>query len=262
MRVALVTGSSRGIGKATAIRLADTHDAVVVHYRRDKAGAEETAAEIERRGKKVLVAAAELEDGEALTAMIDMVSETFGALDTLVSNAAAGKFAALDEHSDVNYERTFNTIVLGFLRLVRLGVPLMPEGGRIIAVSGLDSYFATPLHGAIGAMKASLEALVRQLSFELAKKGILVNAVVPGGVSTDSANYQISKMPGLAEHVWSTTPLGRFGEPEEIASVIHFLASPDSSFVTGQSIIVDGGVTAGGGPWGGMILTPPQPPSA
>lgn len=254
MRVALVTGSSRGIGKATIQRLAKDFDGVVVHYRRNHEAAESVAEELRAGGTKVLVAAAELEDPEALAAMVDAVRAEFGHLDVLVANAAAGKFAPVLAQSDVNIARTFDTIVGGFVRLVRLSLPLMPAGGRIIAVSGLDSRVALPLHGVIGAAKAALESLVRQLSFELAEYGVTVNSVVPGSIETDSAAFQRAKTPELDDTLNATNPASRFADPDEVAGVIAFLCGPDASYISGASLVVDGGMSAGGGPWGAMVL--------
>lgn len=255
MRIALVTGSSRGIGRATALRLAETHTGVVVHYRRDESAAEEVATALRQRGTDVLLSKAELEDPDSLDRMMATVRDSFGRLDTLVANAAAGKVAPLLAQSDNNIQRTCNTTITSFLHIARLAVPLMSEGSRIVAVSGIDARMAVPFQGMIGAVKAALEALVRQLAFELAPLGIGVNAVVPGVIATAASKaFQDSKLPAIEEAVEKAMPIGRYGTPEEVAAVIAFLCSDDASYVTGQSVLVDGGVSAGGGPFGALTL--------
>ena len=257
-RTALVTGSSRGIGRAIALRLAATgHDGIVVHYRREQAAAEEVAAELRAAGADVLVIRAELESEPELVDMIDAVKARWGRLDTLVANAAAGAFLPVLSHRGDQVQRTLTTIVQSFVTLTGGAVPLMPAGGRIVAVSGLDARAAVPVHGVIGAAKAALEALVRHLAVELGPAGITVNAVVPGAVATDSSTLHLSQMPALRRALIDATPAGRVAQPEEIAAVVGFLCSPEAGFVNGTSVVVDGGLSAGGGPWASAALPKP-----
>lgn len=257
-RTALVTGSSRGIGRAVAFRLAQTgHDGIVVHYRREQAAAEEVATELQAAGADVLVVRAELESEPELVDMLDAVKARWGQLDTLVANAAAGAFLPVLSHRGDQVQRTLQTIVQSFVGLTTLAVPLMPAGGRIVAVSGLDARAAVPVHGVIGAAKAALEALVRHLAVELGPAGITVNAVVPGAVATDSSTLHLSQMPALRQALIDATPAGRLAQPEEIAAVVGFLCSPEAGFVNGTSVVVDGGLSAGGGPWASAALHKP-----
>jgi enoyl-[acyl-carrier protein] reductase III len=257
-RVALVTGSSRGIGRATLKRLAKDHGRLVVHYRRDEDAAQVVARELREFGRDVLVIRAELEKTDELAAMIGEVKAKWGRLDSLVASAAAGAFVALLHQKDYHIQRTFNTIVTSFIRLVALSAPIMPRGGRIVTVSGLDSYVAVPRHGGIGASKAALEACVRQLCVELGGRDITVNAIVHGSVATDTREFHRKKADkGEGDAVTRAIPLGRSAQPEEIAELIAFLCSPQASYVNGSSITIDGGLSAAGCPWGPYAIGTP-----
>jgi enoyl-[acyl-carrier protein] reductase III len=257
--VALITGSGRGIGRATALLLAPTHD-LVVHYRRDESAAAEVAELAEEAGARTLLVRAELESEEDLDALLAAVRESFGRLDVFIANAAAGAFRDVLATKRHEVARTLQTIVASFVQLAQ-GIcaagtggeaPLMGEGGRIVAVSGTDSSFAVPAHALIGASKAALEALVRNLAVELGPRGITVNAVAPGPVETDSSALYYDRDPEAAEILRASIPAGRFARPEEIAEVIAFLASPAASFVNGTVLVADGGLSAGGGPWASL----------
>lgn len=257
-RVALVTGSARGIGRAAIKRLARDHGRLVVHYRRQADTANAVAEELRAAGSDVMVARAELESDEDLTAMIGAVKERWGRLDSLVANAAAGAFIPLLHHQPHHLQRTFDTIVKSFVRLVVLSVPIMPPGGRIVTTSGLDSYYAIPNHGGVGLGKAAIEACVRQFAVELGGRGITVNAVVPGSVATEARDFHRSKTnPNEGDSVTSAIPVGRSAYPEEIAAVIGFLCSAEASYVNGVSIVVDGGISAAGAPWGRFAIGAP-----
>jgi NAD(P)-dependent dehydrogenase (short-subunit alcohol dehydrogenase family) len=257
-RTALVTGSSRGIGRAIALRLAADHDGIVVHYRRNQSAAEEVAGQLRAAGVDVLVVRAELESEAELVDMVDAVKARWGQLDTLVANAAAGAFLPVLAQRTDQVQRTLDTIVKSFVILTGRAVPLMPAGGRVVAISGLDARAAVPVHGVIGAAKAALEALVRHLAVELGPATITVNAVVPGAVATDSSTLHLSQMPALRQALIEATPAGRFAEPDDVAAVVAFLCSPAAGFVSGTSVVVDGGLSAGGGPWASAALRGPQ----
>ena len=247
---ALVTGSSRGIGRAIALGLAGNHDGIAVHYRREQAAAERVAEHLRERGVDAVVVRAELEAEAELVEMVDALKSRWGRLDTLVANAAAGAFLPVLDHHDHHVQRTVDTIIKSFVTLTGRAVPLMPAGGRIVAISGLDARYAVPAHGVLGAAKAALEALVRHLAVELGPAGITVNAVVPGAVATDSAALHLDQMPDLRQALIDATPAGRLGDPDDVGAIVAFLCSPEARFVNGTSIVVDGGLSAGGGPWG------------
>lgn len=253
-RVALVTGSSRGIGKATVTRLARDHANIVVHYRRTEEEALEVARQLEALGANVITCRAELESEDDLKAMIADIHAKWGRIDTFVANAAAGAFLPMLSQKPHHLQRTYDTIVRSFVLLVSLIVPVMPKGGRIVVVSGLDSRVTVPAHGTIGAAKAALEALVRQYAVELAGRDITVNAVVPGSVASENRELSRSLFPGMGEAVTRAIPLGRSAETAEIANAIGFLCSTDASYVNGTTLVVDGGISAAGAPWGHFAM--------
>jgi enoyl-[acyl-carrier protein] reductase III len=247
-RIALVTGASRGIGRATAERFACDGATVVVNYRRNAEAATETVEAITRQGGRAVAIAADLESGEAIVAMFREVRERFGALDFLVANAAATAFRPLLETKPHHLERTFAITVSGFLRCVQEAAPLMAgREAAIVAVSGFDTLRAIPGHGTLGAAKAAMETMVRYLAAELASKGLRVNAVNPGYVDTDSARFYAGPdFRRRFEEEWiPSIPARRLAAAEEIAGVIAFLCSRDASYVYGQTLLVDGGLLLG-----------------
>jgi enoyl-[acyl-carrier protein] reductase III len=245
-RVAVVTGASRGIGRATALAYAREGAAVVVNYRRNEEASRETVDAIRAAGGEAVAIAAELGDGAAIDRMFDEVRDRFGRVDVLVANAAATAFKPLLDTREHHVARTFGITVNGFLRCVQRAVELMGDrGGAIVAVSGFDSMRAVPLHGALGAAKAAMESMVRSLAVELAPRKIRVNAVNPGFIETDSSRFYAGpEYETRVKAEWTAkTPAGRLGTPDEVADVITFLTSERASFVYGQTLIVDGGLT-------------------
>jgi enoyl-[acyl-carrier protein] reductase III len=249
-RVALVTGSSRGIGRAVALALARRGADVVIHSRRDTAAAEEAASSVEATGRSVLVIRAELAEANEVKRLVDDAADHFGRLDLVVANAASSAFKPLLQVGTHHVTRTFDTIVGSFLALAQAAAPhLRRDDGpkRIVTVSGFDTLRALPDHGLLAAAKAALEQLTRYLAVELAPQ-VTVNSVVPGYVDTDSARlYAETSVEGgwaAASRAWAAaTPLGRVACADDIARVVGFLCSEDSGWLTGQLLVADGGLT-------------------
>jgi enoyl-[acyl-carrier protein] reductase III len=244
--VALVTGSSRGIGRATVLLFAERGYDVAVHYRREAEAAEAVAKEARAAGAEAIVVAGDLVEAEVPGQLLSEVGAQFGRLDVLVANAAATAFKPLQEVGARHLELTMRTVVQSFLLLSQGAVPLMTgRPGTIVAVSGFDSIRVVANHGLLGAAKAAMEQLVRYLAVELARNDIAVNSVLPGFVATDSARLWADKSyPGgweafEAQHGPNTTIIS----PEQIAEVIAFLCSPAGRAIRGQHLIVDAGVT-------------------
>jgi enoyl-[acyl-carrier protein] reductase III len=245
-RVALVTGSSRGIGRAAALRLARDGYDVVVHYRRSPDLARETAAAVEALGRRAWVVEADLEDPAAVDRLAGAVREGPGQVDVLVLAAAATAFKTALEVQAHHWERTYRVVVGALYQLVERLVPLMPAGSAIICISGTGSDRVIPRYSLLGAAKAAQEALVRYLAVELAPLGIRVNGISPGIIRTDSLVYYAGDAEAaLTEEARRLSPAGRLGRPEDIAGVVAFLASDDADFIRGQIIVADGGITLG-----------------
>ena len=244
-QTALVTGSSRGIGRAIALRLAEDGADLVVHYRRNSAAAEDTAAAVAALGRRVLVAPADLGEPEALRAMFDRVGETFNGLDILVANAAATAFKPLMETRQHHLEKTFAITVNALIAAVQQAVELMRgRPGKVVTVSGIDARRYVPLHGALAAAKGAAEVLTAYLACELAPLGIRVNGVNPGFVDTDSARvFGDGVYRRLADNIVPYTPMKRVGTPQDIANVVAFLCSDDAAWICGQTLMVDGGLS-------------------
>jgi enoyl-[acyl-carrier protein] reductase III len=249
--VALVTGSSRGIGRATALTFAARGYDLVVHYRRDEEAAAAAAKEVEDRGAAALVVRADLQDPDAPARILADTGERFGRLDVLVANAASTAFKPLDAVGARHLRLTLDTVVQSFFLLCQGVVPLMAgRAGSIVAVSGIDTVRVMENHGLLGAAKAALEQLVRYFAVELAPQDIAVNGILPGFVATDSARmWGETSYPGGSEamnrDVVRHTPAGRVAAPEEIAEIIAFLTTPAGRWLRGQNLVVDGGVTLG-----------------
>lgn len=250
-RVALVTGGTRGIGRAILERLAVDHDCVV-HGRRDSAAAEEVVQIVRGMGAETLVVTADLVEPEQVAHLADATLERFGRIDTLVANAAATAFKPLVDVTGRHSRMTFGTVVDSLVELVHRTAPSMGPGGRIVTIGGLDARFAQAGHGLLGGAKAALEALTRSWAVELGPRGVTANTIVPGPVLTDSFETYLNGQEQVRALLVDHTPVGRLCTPNDIADVAAFLVSTAGNMITGQVMTIDGGISAQGGPWGAM----------
>jgi enoyl-[acyl-carrier protein] reductase III len=242
-RVALVTGSSRGIGRAIALELAGRGADVVVNYVRKRSAAEEVVAEIQALGRRAMAVRAHMGDADQIRALFDPIRAEFGRCDILIGNVASGVIRPITEVEDKHWDWTLDINARSILRCAQQAVPLMePLGwGRIIGISSFGSSRVFSEYGVIGVSKAAIEALVRYLAAELAPKGIVVNAVSPGIVETEALRFFPIDVAETLERAAARTPARRVTTPEDVARVVAFLCTDDASMIVGQTIVVDGG---------------------
>jgi NAD(P)-dependent dehydrogenase (short-subunit alcohol dehydrogenase family) len=244
-RVALVTGGSRGVGRAIAQRLAADGAAVAVNYRRDDAAARDTVAAIEADGGRAVAFQAAIGDDQAVAAMTEAVRSDLGDVDILVSNAGtASRGRSVADTEPGEYLRLMTVHALGPLALIRSLLPAMRTRPRadIIVVSSAITGHTPPFSAPYTMAKAALEAAARTLAREERSHGIRVNVVAPGLVATDMGERLVRAVDGRALHdLDAHSPFGRVCLPEDVAGVVAFLVSADSGYVTGQRLVVDGG---------------------
>ena len=244
-RVALVTGGSRGVGRAIALRLAADGAAVAVNYRRDDTAAREVVAAIEAAGGRAAAYQAAIGDGEAVAAMTEAVRAGLGEVDIVVSNAGtASRGRTVADTEPEEYLRLMTVHALGPLALIRSLLPAMRARPRadIVMVSSAITGHAPPNSAPYTMAKAAMEAAARTLAREERSHGIRVNIVAPGLVATDMGERLVRAVDGRALHdLDELYPFGRVCLPEDVAGVVAFLVSADSGYVTGQRVVVDGG---------------------
>jgi 3-oxoacyl-[acyl-carrier protein] reductase len=239
-RVALVTGASKGIGRAIAERLAADGITVAVHYGGDAAGAAETVGAIERQGGKARAFAADVADEAQVGLLFDQVVAAFGGVDVVVHNAGVGlPPTPIADRCAADFDRILRTNTRGAFLVLREAARRLPEDGRIVSTGTTMTLTGRPGFGAYTASKAALEGLTRVLARELAPKRINVNAVAPG--PTDTALFRRGKTEAQLAASAAFSPMNRVGTPEEVANVVAFLASAESSWVTGQVVRANGG---------------------
>ncbi|MFA4836885.1 MAG: enoyl-[acyl-carrier-protein] reductase FabL [Dehalococcoidia bacterium] len=249
-KVALITGGSRGIGRAITLRLASEGADVIINYFRKRDTAELTAQEARQKSVKAHIIKADVGDEEKINRMFSEIERTFGRLDILVNNAASGVARSALDLDTRGWDWTMNINARAFLLCAQKAVPLMKDGGKMVSITSLGSRFVLPSYAAIGVSKAALETVTRYLAVELAPKGICVNAVAASAVETEAINV-LSGGQGLPP-AWCRTPVGRMVEPEDIANAVIFLCSEEAFMIRGQVITVDGGAS--------LVQTAPDKP--
>ena len=240
-KVALVTGGARGIGRATARKLAVAGCDVAVNYFNSHDEAEAVCAEVRGLGRRARAIQANVGSPESVGELFDELGKHWDRrLDILVSNAASGVLKPVLEMTLKHWRWCLETNALALALLAQRAVPLMPEGGRIVALSSLGASRAIPGYGFIGASKAALESLVRSLALELGPRGIRVNAVSAGVVDTDALRSFPNRDALLSEFA-ERAPAGKALTVEDVAGAVYLLCLPEAAMVTGHTLVVDGG---------------------
>jgi enoyl-[acyl-carrier protein] reductase III len=242
---AFVTGGSRGIGRAIALKLAQTGCDVGIAYHNSHEEAESLCDSIRKFGRKAYAVQANVSEPESIEEAFQTLRQHFDRLDIVISNAAIGVLKPAMELTLKHWRRCMETNALALNLLAQQSVPLMTQGGRIIAISSLGAWRAIPQYAFIGASKAALEALVRSLAQELGQRGIRVNAVSAGVVDTDALKYFPNREQLLQEYA-RRTPAGPTLTPEDVAGAVYLLCLPEASMITGHTLVVDGGYCISG----------------
>lgn len=242
-KVALVTGASRGIGRAAAERLAADGCAVVVNYARSESEAEATVAAIRERGGTASAVQADMAAIGDIERLFASTLAEFGRLDVLVANAGACAFKPLVETTEEDFDRMFAVNAKGVYFCLREAARHMGEGSRIICVSTIGTVMNMPGGSCYFGTKGAVEQFCRVFGREVAPRGITVNLVSPGFVETAMLNGLLADVdPKVRDELLAMTPLSRFGRPEDIAGAIAFLAGPGADWMTRQNLAVDGGI--------------------
>jgi 3-oxoacyl-[acyl-carrier protein] reductase len=241
-KTAIVTGASKGIGAAIAKTLGAAGAAVVVNYASDKAGAERVVAGITGAGGKAIAIHANVAKPADVARLFDEAKSAFGGVDILINNAGVYQFAPAEEFTEELYRRTFDVNVLGPLAAIQQAVKHFPAtGGSIVNISSVAGTAAIATTSVYSATKAALDSITRTLGAELGPKNIRVNSLSPGGTETEGVHTAGVIGSDFEARMVADTPLGRLGQPDDIAKVALFLASDASSWVTGAVILTSGG---------------------
>jgi enoyl-[acyl-carrier protein] reductase III len=239
-KIALVTGGSRGIGKAIALELGRRGATVIINYLKNHDAAKATVEELEAVGIQATRIKAHIGDEAAVQSLVGKIEDQFGRLDILINNAASGVMRSADELSAKHWDWTLNINARGPWMLSVAAARLMPEGGRIINLSSPGATRVLPAYFAVGVSKAAIEAVTRYLAVELGPKGIAVNTVSAGFVMTDAIDAFPEEL-GVKELASRATPAGRAITPTDVSNVVAMLCSTDAEMIRGQVIMVDGG---------------------
>jgi len=241
-KVAVVTGASKGIGAAIARRLGSDGATVVVNYASSKSGAEKVVAEIKQAGGQAVAVQADVAKKGDIDRLFSETKKAYGKVDVLVNNAGIYEFAPLEQITEEHFRKQFDLNVLGLLLTTQEALKYFPSsGGNVINISSLVSTLAPPNGSVYSATKAAVDTITGSLAKELGARKIRVNAVRPGLVETEGTSTAGFTNGEFHDQYVRNAPLGRIGQPGDIASAVSYLASDDSSWVTGETLLVSGG---------------------
>ena len=240
-KVALVTGASRGIGKAIALLLAENGADVAVNFAGSTAAAEAVAAEIEKMGRKAILVQGDVSKTEVCAEMVDKVVKELGRIDILVNNAGMTRDTLLLRMKEEDWDAVLNTNLKGVFNCTKAAVKYMAKqrSGSIVNISSVVALMGNAGQANYAAAKAGILGFTRSVAKEMAARGIRVNAVTPGFIKTDMTSVLSEKVVTAME---ASIPLARLGEPEDIAKAVLFLVSDNAAYITGQTLHVDGGM--------------------
>jgi len=242
-KVAIVTGASKGIGASIAQHLADEGAAVVVNYASSKDGAERVVSEIKAKGGQAIAVQADVAKPEDVDRLFAEAARAFGRLDTLVNNAGVYEWLPLEQVTEAHFHRHFDLNVLGLLLASQAAARQFgAAGGSIINISSLASTAGLAGSSVYSATKAAVDSITRTLAAELGPRNIRVNAINPGMVDTEGARTGGFVDGDIRREIESRTPLGRIGQPRDIAPAAVFLASDDAAWITGETLLIAGGI--------------------
>jgi 3-oxoacyl-[acyl-carrier protein] reductase len=242
-KVAIVTGASKGIGAGIAKQLAGEGASVVVNYASSKEGAERVVNEITKNGGKAVAVKADVAKAEEIDRLFSESKKAFGRLDILVNNAGVYEFSPISDVTEAHFYKQFDLNVLGLLLASKKAANYFgPEGGSIINISSAVSTFTPPNSAVYTGTKGAVDAITKTLAKELGPRGIRVNAINPGMVQTEGVRAAGFDTGEFRKQVESLTPLGRIGQVEDIAPAAVFFASADASWITGETLVVAGGL--------------------
>jgi 3-oxoacyl-[acyl-carrier protein] reductase len=241
-KVAVVTGASKGIGAAIARQLASEGAAVVVNYASSKAGADEVVSDITKKGGKAVAVQADMSKHADIQRLFAETKKAFDKIDILVNNAGIYEFLPLENVTAASFHKMFDLNVLGLLLASQEVVKHFgPSGGNIVNISSVAATLAPPTASVYSATKAAVNAITRSLAQELGPRKIRVNSINPGMIETEGLHAAGIEESDFRKQTEATTPLGRIGQPQDIAPMAAFLASADSAWITGQSYYINGG---------------------
>jgi 3-oxoacyl-[acyl-carrier protein] reductase len=239
-KVAIVTGASGGIGAAVAERLAKDGFTVVVNYAGNAASAEAVVAKIEAAGGQAVAAKADVSDGAAVARMFDTAETAFGGVDVLINNAGIMNTAPIEDSDDALFERHIAVNLKGTFNTLREAARRLRDGGRIVNFSSSVTGLLQPTYGVYAATKAAVEAMTSVLAKELRGRNITVNAIAPGPTATKL--FLDGKPQEVIDRLSNMAPLGRLGQPQDIAAAVAFLSGPDGAWINGQTVRANGGI--------------------